>query len=71
MLLRRFAEENARLEFRQTRQATHYVRWDAPDVGYGRMRALCGELVHGSQHANEPTCQACQQAQEALDRMEF
>ena len=39
---------------------THWLPWDAPGIRSGRARALCGALIEERDHANAPSCGACQ-----------
>jgi hypothetical protein len=48
--------------------ATHWIDYDAPAVGRGRYRALCGRLVPESSHAVSPTCPDCATAIDRIAR---
>ena len=38
---------------------THYAVWDSPSYARGVVRALCGEYIKRTEHANAPTCPKC------------
>ena len=50
---------------------SHFVAFDAPPVGRQSVRALCGEVVHQTAHANTPTCPVCTARLAELVAMEF
>lgn len=50
---------------------THWIEWDAPRLGRGEQRALCGAIVASRLHAIEPTCAACREEMTRLAGLEF
>jgi len=38
---------------------SHYIQYDAPRLGGGMQRAICGAKVDGTSHRNEPDCPDC------------
>ena len=42
-----------------TDHLTHFVPYDSPRLAHSQTLALCAQLVHESQHSNEPGCTIC------------
>lgn len=50
---------------------THWIEYDAPSLGHGQKRALCGAIVDSDLFSSEPSCEECRREQANLENMTF
>lgn len=50
---------------------THWIEYDAPRLGRGEKRALCGAIVSERLFSTEPSCVECRDEMQRLEGLEF